>query len=212
MQVVAPVEPKTNIGRHNLSPFTAASLLERNSTTPPNYKFHVPRAVDSIIQEPSRSLYGLRVNSSATMPSKEASSLPRGVENQIHRDKDDGFAAILIDRIRTKAELKQVHKFLIILIDDFLIFPYTSFPNVIIIARSEPDNSPRNLRWLLLLKKFRQRRKVIIHHSIHRIFFELIQILNNKKEKKSNFLIQTLKTAPRLPHRSQDHRVEVLRS
>lgn len=107
-KVVAPVEPKTNIGRHNLSPFTAASLLERNSTTPPHYKFHVPRAVDSIIQEPSRSLYGSRVNSSAMIPSKESNSMPRGIENQILRDKDDGLAAILAARIRTKAELKQV--------------------------------------------------------------------------------------------------------
>ncbi|XP_017888467.1 mucin-17 [Ceratina calcarata] len=103
-KVVAPVEPKTNIGRHNLSPFTAASLLERNSNTPPHYKFHVPRAVDSITQEAPRSLYGSRVNSSATLPGKEALLGPRGAENQIHRDKDDGLAA----KIRTKAELKQV--------------------------------------------------------------------------------------------------------
>ncbi|XP_015608303.1 mucin-17 [Cephus cinctus] len=107
-KVVAPVEPKTNIGRHNLSPFTAASLLERNSNTPPHYKFHVPRAVDSITQEAPRSLYASRVNSSATLPGKEALLGPRGAENQIHRDKDDGLAAILAAKIRTKAELKQV--------------------------------------------------------------------------------------------------------
>ncbi|KAK2577280.1 hypothetical protein KPH14_003417 [Odynerus spinipes] len=107
-KVVAPVEPKTNIGRHNLSPFTAASLLERNSNTPPHYKFHVPRAVDSITQEAPRSMYASRVNSSATLPGKEALLGPRGAENQIHRDKDDGLAAILAAKIRTKAELKQV--------------------------------------------------------------------------------------------------------
>lgn len=108
-KVVAPVEPKTNIGRHNLSPFTAASLLERNSNTPPHYKLHVPRAVDSITQEAPRSMYASRVNASATLPGKEASLAgPRGVENQIHRDKDDGLAAILAAKIRTKAELKQV--------------------------------------------------------------------------------------------------------
>lgn len=106
-KVVAPVEPKTNIGRHNLSPFTAASLLERNSNTPPHYKFHVPRAVDSITQEAPRSMYASRVNSSATLPGKEALLGPRGAENQIHRDKDDGLAAILAAKIRTKAELKQ---------------------------------------------------------------------------------------------------------
>ncbi|TGZ39052.1 BCL-6 corepressor [Temnothorax longispinosus] len=107
-KVVAPVEPKS-IGRHNLSPFTAASLLERNSNTPPHYKFHVPRAVDSITQENPRSMYASRVNASATLPGKEASLAgPRGTENQIHRDKDDGLAAILAAKIRTKAELKQV--------------------------------------------------------------------------------------------------------
>ncbi|XP_011260652.1 uncharacterized protein LOC105253960 isoform X2 [Camponotus floridanus] len=106
-KVVAPVEPKTNIGRHNLSPFTAASLLERNSNTPPHYKLHVPRAVDSITQEAPRSMYASRVNASATLPGKEASLVgPRGAE--IHRDKDDGLAAILAAKIRTKAELKQV--------------------------------------------------------------------------------------------------------
>ena len=122
-KVVAPVEPKTNIGRHNLSPFTAASLLERNSNTPPHYKFHVPRAVDSITQEAPRSLYGSRVNSSATLPGKEALLGPRGAENQIHRDKDDGLAAILAAKIRTKAELKQVNLYVMHLIRlSFLFF------------------------------------------------------------------------------------------
>ncbi|XP_014469975.1 PREDICTED: uncharacterized protein LOC106741985 [Dinoponera quadriceps] len=108
-KVVAPVEPKTNIGRHNLSPFTAANLLERNSNTPPHYKFHMPRAVDSITQEAApRSLYGSKLNASATLPGKEALLGPRGAENQIHRDKDDGLAAMLAAKIRTKAELKQV--------------------------------------------------------------------------------------------------------
>lgn len=54
-------------------------------------------------------MYASRVNASATLPGKEASlSGPRAVENQIHRDKDDGLAAILAAKIRTKAELKQV--------------------------------------------------------------------------------------------------------
>lgn len=84
-------------------------MLERNSNTPPHYKLHVPRAVDSITQEAPRSMYASRVNASATLPGKEASLAgPRGVENQIHRDKDDGLAAILAAKIRTKAELKQV--------------------------------------------------------------------------------------------------------
>ncbi|XP_076640572.1 uncharacterized protein LOC143352155 [Colletes latitarsis] len=131
-KVVAPVEPKTNIGRHNLSPFTAASLLERNSNTPPHYKFHVPRAVDSITQEAPRSLYGSRVNSSATLPGKEALLGPRGAENQIHRDKDDGLAAILAAKIRTKAELKQVGT------GQFVMKP-TTLPSL------DPSSTPKEL-------------------------------------------------------------------
>lgn len=68
--------------------------------------------MDSITQEPPqpRSLYGSRVNSSATLPQgKEALLRPRQIDNQIHRDKDDGLAAILAAKIRTKAELKQVN-------------------------------------------------------------------------------------------------------
>lgn len=95
-KVVTPVEPK-NIGRHNLSPFTAASLLERNSNTPPHYKFHVPKAVDSITQDGTRGLYGKMT----MLPGKETTINPR-LDNQMV--KDDGLAA----KIRTKAELKQV--------------------------------------------------------------------------------------------------------
>ena len=102
------MEPKPNPSRQNLSPFTAASLLERNSNTPPHYKFHVPRAVDSITQEGNGSLYATRVDSSATLPGKEALLGPQEINNQIYRDKDDGLAAILAAKIRTKAELKQV--------------------------------------------------------------------------------------------------------
>lgn len=103
-KVVTPVEPKTNIGRHNLSPFTAASLLERNSNTPPHYKFHVPKAVDSITQDGPRGMYGSRMNISATLPGKESLLNPRGMDNQMLREKDDGLAA----KFRTKGELKQV--------------------------------------------------------------------------------------------------------
>lgn len=71
----------------------------------------MPRAVDSITQEAApRSLYSSRLNTSATLPGKEALLGPRGAENQIHRDKDDGLAAILAAKIRTKAELKQVRR------------------------------------------------------------------------------------------------------
>ena len=103
-RIVTPVEPKTNIGRHNLSPFTAAGLLERNSNTPPHYKFHVPKAVDSITQEGPRGMYGSRLNLSATLPGRENLLTSRGMDNQFLREKDDGLAA----KIRTKAELKQV--------------------------------------------------------------------------------------------------------
>lgn len=101
------MEPKTNIGRHNLSPFTAASLLERNSNTPPHYKFYVPKAVDSITQDGPRGNY-TRVNPATTLTSKDDLLSPRDADNQIYRDKDDGLAAILAAKIRTKAELKQV--------------------------------------------------------------------------------------------------------
>lgn len=106
------MEPRTNIGRHNLSPFAAASLLERNSNTPPHYyKFHVPRAVDSITQE--RGFYNSRACSNTTSSSATSSMTmltPRGqMENQIYRDRDDAnLAAMIAAKIRTKAELKQV--------------------------------------------------------------------------------------------------------
>lgn len=46
--------------------------------------------------------------------------MPRGIENQILRDKDDGLAAILAARIRTKAELKQVrHRICLLSINTF---------------------------------------------------------------------------------------------
>lgn len=64
-------------------------------------------------------MYASRVNASATLPGKEASLAgPRGAENQIHRDKDDGLAAILAAKIRTKAELKQVRSCLYLILID----------------------------------------------------------------------------------------------
>ena len=98
------MEPKTNIGRHNLSPFTAASLLERNSNTPPQ-KFYVPKAVDSIMQDGPRGNCS-RLNSATTLGSTKDDLAS---DNQIYRDKDaDGFAALIAQKIKTKAELKQV--------------------------------------------------------------------------------------------------------
>ncbi|XP_065156226.1 uncharacterized protein [Atheta coriaria] len=84
--VMAPLQPKPGIvGRRNVSPFTAVSL-ERNSNTPPTYKFHIPKAIDSVII------------------SDEGEK-----EHEASMGGDlDGLAAFLAARIRTKAELKQV--------------------------------------------------------------------------------------------------------
>lgn len=75
-------------------------------------------------------MYASRVNASATLPGKEASLAgPRGTENQIHRDKDDGLAAILAAKIRTKAELKQVrgYLYLTLICAIALIMPFSRF-------------------------------------------------------------------------------------
>lgn len=99
-------------------------------------------------------MYASRVNASATLPGKEASLAgPRGAENQIHRDKDDGLAAILAAKIRTKAELKQVLLAVIVIriiaIDCRLIFLF--------LFRSGPDSLRKQL-----LRICRLRRKVIV--------------------------------------------------
>lgn len=95
--VMAPLQPKIgNGGRHNVSPFTAVSLLDRN--TPP-YKFHVPKAIDSIrLDDDPRSIILNEKYPGETLPL---------ISNSTGTDLD-GIAALLAARIRTKAELKQV--------------------------------------------------------------------------------------------------------
>ncbi|KAI4460356.1 hypothetical protein MML48_6g00005166 [Holotrichia oblita] len=86
--VTAPLQPKHGfIGRQNVSPFTAASLIERS--TPPTYKF--PKAIDSVRFE---------ADIKEEKPSEQSS-----LTNQTDLD---GLAANLAARIRTKGELKQV--------------------------------------------------------------------------------------------------------
>lgn len=95
--VTAPLQPKTGImGRHNVSPFTASNLLERNSNTPPTYKFHIPKAIDSV-----------RFDMETLKSTEKQLNNTQSVASQNNADLD-GLAAFLAARIRTKAELKQV--------------------------------------------------------------------------------------------------------
>lgn len=99
-------------------------------------------------------MYASRVNASATLPGKEASLVgPRGAE--IHRDKDDGLAAILAAKIRTKAELKQV---LFAIIVECIIVIADNLTIFLFLFRSESGSLQRKH----LLKIYRLRRKVII--------------------------------------------------
>lgn len=94
--VTAPLQPKPGIvGRHNVSPFTAASLLERNSNTPPTYKFHLPKAMDSVRLEDEMK--------TIIQNEKQEAMITNNANTDL-----DGLAAFLAARIRTKAELKQV--------------------------------------------------------------------------------------------------------
>lgn len=115
--VQAPLQPKHGIGRQNVSPFPATNLLERTTNTPPTmYKFHFPRAVDSVRFETesiikdnplqtaekftrAKDLYSSEENCSAQQNNTSMSSDANNL---------DGLAAFLAARIRTKAELKQV--------------------------------------------------------------------------------------------------------
>ncbi|KAF5290888.1 hypothetical protein FQA39_LY14568 [Lamprigera yunnana] len=95
--VMAPLQPKPGVvGRHNMSPFAATSLYEQNSNTPPTYKFHLPKAIDSIKFD--------------TEISKDNKMTNKGVDVAMANSNTDldGLTAILAARIRTKAELKQV--------------------------------------------------------------------------------------------------------
>ncbi|KAK4883556.1 hypothetical protein RN001_006875 [Aquatica leii] len=93
--VMAPLQPKPGlVGRHNMSPFAATSLYEQNSNTPPTYKFHLPKAIDSIKFDADISKDN-RANNKNVHASMSNSDLL-------------GLTDILAARIRTKAELKQV--------------------------------------------------------------------------------------------------------
>ncbi|KAF5270396.1 hypothetical protein FQR65_LT05584 [Abscondita terminalis] len=95
--VMAPLQPKPGlVGRHNMSPFAATSLYEQNSNTPPTYKFHLPKAIDSIKFDADIS--------------KDNRASNKNVQASMANTNTDlvGLTDILAARIRTKAELKQV--------------------------------------------------------------------------------------------------------
>lgn len=93
--VTAPLQPKPGIvGRQNVSPFTASSLLDRN--TPPTFKFHIPKAIDSVRFDTD------------TARSSMTAMLDKHIVNNSSQNDLDGLAAFLAARIRTKAELKEV--------------------------------------------------------------------------------------------------------
>jgi len=102
--VTAPLQPKPGIiGRHNVSPFTAAGLLERNSNTPPTYKFHIPKAIDSVRFDPGD------ITKISGLMSQKALGDATTILQQSNGDLDGlGLAALLAARIRTKAEMKQL--------------------------------------------------------------------------------------------------------
>lgn len=113
--VAAPLQPKPSIhSRHNVSPFTAPSL-ERNSNTPPNYKIHFPRAVDSIKFESDTVIKNeVPHDNIQTTPIEEIKEIvalndtTTSVPTNTGSESLDGLAAFLAARIRTKGERKQV--------------------------------------------------------------------------------------------------------
>lgn len=102
--VMAPLQPKPGVvGRHNMSPFAATSIFERNTNTPPAYKFHIPKAVDSFKFESDVPNY-----KDNRIPPLETKQSDFTITNNNPPADLDGLAAYLAARIRTKAELKQV--------------------------------------------------------------------------------------------------------
>ncbi|KAK5650994.1 hypothetical protein RI129_002023 [Pyrocoelia pectoralis] len=98
--VMAPLQPKPGVvGRHNMSPFAATSIFDQNSNTPPTYKFHLPKAIDSI-------KFDTDIPKDNRVMNKNLDSNMASLANS--NTDLDGLTAILAARIRTKAELKQV--------------------------------------------------------------------------------------------------------
>ncbi|XP_057666369.1 putative mediator of RNA polymerase II transcription subunit 26 [Diorhabda carinulata] len=91
--VTAPLQPKpVFVNRNNVSPFTPTSFPDNNNITA-SYKFHIPKAVDSI---------NFDTNKTNRLSDKEDTV----INNNVNTD-CDGLAAFLAARIRTKGELKQ---------------------------------------------------------------------------------------------------------
>ncbi|XP_018328555.1 uncharacterized protein LOC108739236 isoform X2 [Agrilus planipennis] len=105
--VTAPLQPKLGLGgRQNVSPFAATSLHERNTNTPTAYKFHLPKAIDSVKFESDITKEG---DSSSGRVNSISEEIQPSINSNSNSNSDyDGLAAFLAARIRTKAELKQV--------------------------------------------------------------------------------------------------------
>ncbi|XP_039275289.1 mucin-19 [Nilaparvata lugens] len=98
------VPPPT--ARHNLPPFGAIAVERSSTATPPpypGYKFHLPKAVDSVQLDADEAA---RMQRSAEAVPPPVSAAP-GADSPTATEMD-GLAAFLAARIRTKAELKQV--------------------------------------------------------------------------------------------------------
>ncbi|KAJ8970759.1 hypothetical protein NQ314_001029 [Rhamnusium bicolor] len=96
--VTAPLQPKPGlIGRNNVSPFTPTSFPD-NSNMASMYKFHIPKAIDSVNFEMNKN----------QNPIIDKQTLDTVITNHTSSNTDyDGLAAFLAARIRTKGELKQ---------------------------------------------------------------------------------------------------------
>ncbi|XP_072399859.1 uncharacterized protein [Diabrotica undecimpunctata] len=95
--VQAPLQPKPAfVSRNNVSPFTPTSFPDNNMAS--MYKFHIPKAVDSINFE--------NIKSNQLHDKQTQDTVITNHTNSISPE-CDGLAAFLAARIRTKGELKQ---------------------------------------------------------------------------------------------------------
>ncbi|CAH0552561.1 unnamed protein product [Brassicogethes aeneus] len=97
--VTAPMQPKPGfISRNNVSPFTPTSFPD-TSNGMAMYKFHMPKAIDSVN-------YNLD-NKNLNMDIKSNADMQTILLNNSSNNEYDGLAALVAARIRTKGELKQ---------------------------------------------------------------------------------------------------------
>ncbi|RZF34005.1 hypothetical protein LSTR_LSTR012350 [Laodelphax striatellus] len=116
--VPSPTPPPPLTNRHNLPPFGAIAVDRSSATaTPPypGYKFHLPKAVDSVLIEDHHrhtSADGARLHRAGGLQAAPEAQPPPSIaaapSDSPTATEMDGLAAFLAARIRTKAELKQV--------------------------------------------------------------------------------------------------------